>query len=75
MRKARVATPDPGLVTAVGDEAGVSLACPRLVYLELAAAEVLAVECLGSPRGVGARHLDETEAAGAPGVAIADERE
>src|SRR5690348_9763618 len=46
----------------------------RFVDLERAAIEVLAVERFLRARGVRARHLDESEAAGTAGVAIGDQR-
>jgi len=39
----------PSLVPTVGDEAVVALARLRLVHLELATAEVLAIQCLCGP--------------------------
>jgi hypothetical protein len=43
------------------------------VDLECAPVHVLAVQCLHGARGLGIRHLDETESARAAGIAIGDQ--
>src|SRR5476651_1638698 len=51
-----------------------ALAFLGLVDFEHAALKVLSIQCLDGARGVGARHLDETETARATGIPIGDQR-
>src|SRR5579862_9404293 len=60
-----------GAATAVATTAAGALL--GLVHAQRTTTEVLAVEALDGLRGIGARHLNETETARAAGVAVGDD--